>query len=217
MKAGYYHHMLFRGRNLSVLVLQTWNWTASLVLWPWCGQIAEPRQTRHSSVWVAVLPPASLPGRLFSGWMLKTVPSAEWWGKLLMDGLVVVGGVLLINCHVSLVGYWWCHSLLQWACLYAVGSIQRDAFQSPCCLHIPEVGAWAPSVNLYMSQSWMCCLILYRTKDWFPPSYLPVFDTFGQADLVFHIGIANGECNYFTAVVIFLLKRQYWASNECKW
>lgn len=54
----------------------------------------------------------------------------------------------------------------------------------------------------------MCRLILYRPADWFPQIYDPVFDTFGQADLVFHIGIANGECNYFTVVVIFLFEGQ---------
>eukprot|EP00066_Takifugu_rubripes_P027940 XP_011617206.1 PREDICTED: zona pellucida sperm-binding protein 3-like [Takifugu rubripes] len=32
-----------------------------------------------------------------------------------------------------------------------------------------------------------------RPKDWFPQIYDPVFDTFGQAALVFHIGIANDD------------------------
>lgn len=33
---------------------------------------------------------------------------------------------------------------------------------------------------------------LYRPKDWYPRVYDPVFDTFGQADLVFHMAIMNG-------------------------
>lgn len=52
----------------------------------------------------------------------------------------------------------------------------------------------------------MCRLILYRPKDWLPRIYDPVFETFGQADLVFHIGIANGECNYFSCGLFSCLK-----------
>ncbi|XP_068196775.1 zona pellucida sperm-binding protein 3-like [Antennarius striatus] len=32
-----------------------------------------------------------------------------------------------------------------------------------------------------------------RPKDWFPVIYEPVFDTYGQGDLVFHIGLMNGN------------------------
>lgn len=34
---------------------------------------------------------------------------------------------------------------------------------------------------------------LRRPKDWFPRIYDPVFDTFGQSDLVFHMEIMNGR------------------------
>ncbi|CAF97713.1 unnamed protein product [Tetraodon nigroviridis] len=32
-----------------------------------------------------------------------------------------------------------------------------------------------------------------RPKDWYPRVYDPVFDTFGQADLVFHMGVMNDD------------------------
>lgn len=52
---------------------------------------------------------------------------------------------------MSLTGHRWCHGLLQWAGLYAPGSVPGSALQPPCCLHISEVGAhvnlkWVPQI-----------------------------------------------------------------------
>lgn len=38
----------------------------------------------------------------------------------------------------------------------------------------------------------------YRPKDWYPSIYNPVFSTYGEADLVFHIGLMNGACQTST-------------------
>lgn len=42
----------------------------------------------------------------------------------------------------------------------------------------------------------LICFISYRPKDWYPRIYEPVFDTYSQAGLVFHIELMNGMCNF---------------------
>lgn len=37
-----------------------------------------------------------------------------------------------------------------------------------------------------------------RPKDWYPLIYNPVFSTYSEADLVFHIGLMNGACQTST-------------------
>lgn len=64
---------------------QTWDWTAGLILWPWCGLKAESTSTHHSFVWAAVFLPVSQPWRLFSVWIWMTVTSTDWWVERLGD------------------------------------------------------------------------------------------------------------------------------------
>lgn len=42
---------------------------------------------------------------------------------------------------------------------------------------------------------YILCFVSPRPKDWYPLIYDPVFDTYGQGGLVFHVGLMNGGCS----------------------
>lgn len=119
---------------------QTWNWTASPVMWRWCGPRAGPWLTLHSSVWVTASPPATHPGRLSSARVSIAVTSGGWCVKIWPAGSAVFSMVLPPCLSLALSGYWGSLAVHQWSDLHFLWPIPHSALQSSSCLCIWEVG-----------------------------------------------------------------------------
>lgn len=57
---------------------------------------------------------------------------------------------------------------------------------------LPCTGVLQMHVSNGNSCCTVICFILCRPKDWYPMMYYPVFNTYGEGDLEFHIGLMNG-------------------------
>lgn len=66
----------------------------------------------------------------------------------------------------------------------------------PACGSMVDITGWSGFLPLLGS---------YRPEDWYPPLYDPIaFNTFGQADLVFHMGLMNGELTFSSFFTPFI-------------
>lgn len=185
-------------RKLELFVLrpiQAWNWTVGLIPWRWCGQRADPRSIPRSFVWGTVSPPASRPGRLFSLWMSAIVTSGEWWAAYFYLHAVSqlyflqLGDTCLSN---RLLGISWCTPTTWPTFPSRTLKFSPSLTQLSVCMR----GGCSYLQQQVFSKSQLCSnyFILCRPKDWYPLIYDPVFDTYGQGDLVFYIGLMNGGC-----------------------
>lgn len=173
---------------------QTWNWTVGLIMWCWCGRRAEHRLTPHSFGWVTVFPPVFRARRPFSVWMSTVVTSGDWW-------------VILLSAKWESTMHLWAiclsHRLLGISCCTPMICDISPLLTLKFCLSVTllsvhtrggcaklKTGACFQSSTVLL----IYCFILYRPKDWYPLIYDPEFDTYGQADLVFSIGLMNGGC-----------------------
>ena len=139
-----------------------------------------------------------------------------------------VKNLLQFTNHVpSLIGYWEPSHVHQWSdlrflswfflhtsgclCIWEVGIQQYFNIQIKICMYV-VLCVWCFFFGFFFILKWkqlLCilCFVSPRPKDWYPLIYDPVFDTYGQGSLVFHVGLMNGGCSFvFCFFFFFFLK-----------